>query len=309
MKSLTKTALNEIKNWIYRNARPLDLALWQYHFEKGSKEEILRILQCYQNSDGGFGNTVDPDNWNPDSTAYNAQIVIKMLRQIDFVDVTHPIYQGIFRYLENTEHKSEHGWFFTIPSNDHYPHGIWWSYNQETNVFQNVGTTASLCGFILRFVEKTSHLYEIAKDYTIMLIERLKTETEHGDMGVNGYCELLEDIEAAGLTREFDYVYLSDKTSFLVREKIRKEKDNFMANPLEFVLTPQSKYYDENRQEVENALDNIIESRPENGVWGIPWEWYNDYTVSKNFAISENWWKAAKATEKLLQLQNFGRLE
>ena len=52
------------------------------------------------------------------STPYNAQIVIKMLRQIEFTDVTHPIYQGIFRYLENTEHKAGYGWFFSIPSND-----------------------------------------------------------------------------------------------------------------------------------------------------------------------------------------------
>lgn len=73
---------------MYQNARPLDLALWQYHFENGSRDTVLSILQCYQNSDGGFGNTIDPDNWNPDSTAYNAQIVIKMLRQIDFVDAT-----------------------------------------------------------------------------------------------------------------------------------------------------------------------------------------------------------------------------
>jgi hypothetical protein len=309
MKKLSKAAFDEIRNWIFRNARPLDLAIWKYHFENGSKEEVLRILQCYQNRDGGFGNTIDPDSWNPDSTAYNAQIVIKMLRQIGFVDLSHPIYKGIFHYLENTEYKSEYGWFFTIPSNDHYPHGIWWSYNPETNIIQNVGTTASLCGFILRFGEKTSRLYQMAKEYTIMLIERLNSETEHGDIGVGGYCELLEDIEAAGLTNEFDYAGLSEKTSILVREKILKEKDNFMANPLEFILSPQSRYYEANRQEVENALDNIIESRPQNGVWGIPWEWYNEYTASKNFAISENWWKTAKAIEKLIQLKNFGRLE
>jgi len=309
MKKLSKAAFFEINNWIYRNARPLDVALWQYYFDNGSKESILYILHCYQNDDGGFGNTIDPDSWNPSSTAYNAQIVIKMLRQIGFVDVTHPIYQGIFRYLENTEYKSEHGWFFTIPSNNDYPRGIWWTYNPETNAFQNIGTTASLCGFILRYGEQSSALYQTAREYTSMLIERLKTETEHGDMGVGGYCELHEDIESAGLTGDFNYSLLSEKVPLLVLEKIRNEKDNFMANPLEFILSPQSKYYDENKHEVEHALDLIIESRPENGVWDIPWEWYNEYTASKNFAISENWWKAAKAIDNLIKLRNFGRLE
>lgn len=309
MKKLSNSNFLKIKNWIYRNARPLDLALWQYHFENGNKENVLSILQYYQNEDGGFGNAIDADNWNPNSTPYNTQIAIKMLRQIAFTDVKHPMYQGIFRYLEGSEHKSENGWFFTIPSNDNYPHGVWWSYNPETNIYQNVGTTASLCGFILRYCEKNSTIYELAKKYTVMLIDRLKTETVHGDMGVGGYCELLEDIEKAELMKEFDYSYLAERVHFLVTEKIQKEKENFMANPLEFILSPQSKYYSDNKQEVNSALDTIIESIPENDVWPIPWEWYNDYTGSKYFAISENWWKAAKAMEKLMQLRSFERLE
>jgi len=150
MKKLSQKAYQEISEWVHRNARPLDLALWQYHFENGSKDAVLSALIDYQNSDGGFGNTIDPDNWNPNSTPYNAQIVIKMLRQIEFTDITHPIYQGIFHYLENTEHKAEYGWLFTIPSKDDYPHGCWWDFNAKENTYQNIGTTANLSGFILR---------------------------------------------------------------------------------------------------------------------------------------------------------------
>ncbi|MDP4146878.1 MAG: hypothetical protein Q8936_20800 [Bacillota bacterium] len=308
MKKLSEAAFYEIRNWVYRNARPLDLALWQYHFEDGSKEAILSALSYYQNSDGGFGNTIDPDNWNPDSTPYNAQIVIKMLRQIDFIDVMHPIYQGIFRYLENTEHRAEYGWIFTIPSNNDYPHGVWWDYNAETNKYQSIGVTTSLSGFILRYGDKESKLYKMALSYTEILIERLKLTTQCGDMGVSGYCELLEDIEGAGLMDRFDYGYLREKLPCLVRDKINNEKDNFMANPLEFVLSPNSRFYDENKAEVEEALDSIIDQRPALGVWSIPWEWYNGNKYPKAFAISENWWKAFKAIEKLLQLRSFGRL-
>lgn len=308
MKKLSEATFYEIRNWVYRNARPLDLSLWQYHFENGSKEAILSALSYYQNSDGGFGNTIDPDNWNPNSTPYNAQIVIKMLRQIDFIDITHPIYQGIFRYLENTEHKAEYGWFFTIPSNDDYPHGCWWDFNAQTNTFQSIGTTASLCGFILRYGDSKSKLYEMAFSYAEILIEKLKSTTEYGDMGVLGFCELLEDIEGAELTDCFDYTYLREKVPHVVREKIHNEKNNFMANPLEFIWSPISRFYEENKDEVEAALDLIIDQRPAAGVWTIPWEWYNGGKYPEAFAISENWWKSIKAIEKLLQLKSFGRL-
>ena len=43
------------KAFMYRNARPLDLARFQYHFEHGSKESVLNALNYYQNEDGGFG--------------------------------------------------------------------------------------------------------------------------------------------------------------------------------------------------------------------------------------------------------------
>jgi hypothetical protein len=37
------------EEFIYRNARPLDLARWQYHFENGSIEAVLNALSYYQN--------------------------------------------------------------------------------------------------------------------------------------------------------------------------------------------------------------------------------------------------------------------
>jgi hypothetical protein len=309
MKSLSKQAYQEIKEWVHRNARPLDLALWRYHFEEGKREEVLTELAYFQNEDGGFGKKIDPDNWNPASTPYNAQIVIKFLRGIDFVDLNHPIYEGILRYLENTEHRCEYGWRFTIPSNNDHPHGIWWEFNEETNVYQSIGTTASLTGFLLRYVERNTKLYGIAVEYAHKLIRSLRSKTEFGDMGIGGYCELLEDIEAAGLMNEFDYELFREVLPVLVRQKILRETDNFMANPLEFVTEPCNRYYEANKAEVEAALDKMIDQRHELGVWDIPWEWYNGGNYPKAFAVSENWWKAIKATEKLLLLRRFGRIK
>ncbi|WP_058302979.1 hypothetical protein [Gorillibacterium timonense] len=309
MRTVDHNAYLEIREWVHRNARPLELAVWRYFFEQGDQQSVLTELAYYQNEDGGFGKTIDPDNWNPHSTPYNAQIVIKLLRQIGFTDVKHPIYQGIFHYLETTEHQSAIGWFFTIPSNDDYPHGVWWDYNPETNAYESIGTTASLAGFLLRYGDPESKLYKTAASYADMLMEKLRVTTPYGDMGVGGYCELLEDIEAAGLESQFDYELLRSKVPELVRGKIQNEPNNFMANPLEFVLSRESLFYEENKQEVEAALDVLIDQRPANGVWDIPWQWYNGDKYPRAFAISENWWKSLKATEKLLQLRRFNRLE
>ena len=61
------TVYQKARKFIYHNARPLDIARWQYHFEGGTKEAALTALAAYQNEDGGFGHALEPDCWNPNS--------------------------------------------------------------------------------------------------------------------------------------------------------------------------------------------------------------------------------------------------
>ena len=61
-------AYHRARRFVYKNARPLELAKWQYHFENGSREAVLETLACYQNTDGGFGYGLEPDYWNPHSS-------------------------------------------------------------------------------------------------------------------------------------------------------------------------------------------------------------------------------------------------
>ena len=39
------TTLKRAQAYVYRHARPIDLARWQYHFEGGSRENVLHALR------------------------------------------------------------------------------------------------------------------------------------------------------------------------------------------------------------------------------------------------------------------------
>ena len=39
-----KTVFEKAREFMYRNARPLDLARFQYHFENGSKDAVVNAL-------------------------------------------------------------------------------------------------------------------------------------------------------------------------------------------------------------------------------------------------------------------------
>ncbi len=43
------------KQFILQNARPIDLAIYQYYFENQSNQMVSVELLNYQNKDGGFG--------------------------------------------------------------------------------------------------------------------------------------------------------------------------------------------------------------------------------------------------------------
>jgi hypothetical protein len=73
--------------FIYRNARPLDFARWQYHFEGGGKDAVLTALSAYQNEDGGFGHALEPDSWNPNSVPLQTWTATEILREIKKVAV------------------------------------------------------------------------------------------------------------------------------------------------------------------------------------------------------------------------------
>ena len=61
---------------------------------------------------------------------------------------------------------------------------------------------------------------------------------------------------------------------------------------------------------MEAELDYLIDTRNPGGVWNITWTWFDLGEVyPKEFAVSENWWMASKAIEKMRFLRAFGRIE
>ncbi|MDD3919742.1 MAG: hypothetical protein PHO41_00995, partial [Eubacteriales bacterium] len=152
--------INDVSGRIHRCGRQIEVALWEYFFEGGSKLNVVNALAPYQNEDGGFGHALEADNWNPNSTPITTQHALIMLLNIEFMDMEHPVMQGIWRYLRSEKDLLEYGWRFTVPTNNEYPHAPWWNYSEEQNKQEYYGVTAGFCDFILRFGEKGSALYQ-----------------------------------------------------------------------------------------------------------------------------------------------------
>lgn len=313
MLKLTPKDYEEVRLWMHRNAREIELSLWRFYFENGSKADILKALALYQNEDGGFGHTLEPDCWNPNSSPYTTLTAMTILDKIGFTDTSHSIWLGILNYLDSGVYYDTYGWQFSIPSNNDYPHAPWWTYDAAANTFQSIGLSAEIAAQILKYSGKESPLYKKALKETERLFGLVFTGEKHGDMGIGGYAALLDAINKAGLTAKFDMTPVSARVRDLVNSTIVRDTtkwEQYGARPSNFITSPDSPYYSDNRDIVETELDYLIKTRPAAGVWGITWSWFdNNEKYAKAFAVSENWWKANLAVSKMLMLRNFGRLE
>nr|WP_051483842.1 hypothetical protein [Clostridium bornimense] len=309
---ISKETYLEIKTWIYRNARNIELSLWKYHFENGTKEDVLSALSVYQNEDGGFGNALEPDSWNPNSSPYTTLYAINILKSINYFDLTHPIYKGITKYLFSEKDFEEYGWRFSIHSNDHYPHAPWMNFNEETNITESIGVTAELSAFILEYIDNNTDLYQKIINLIHKLFYKLTSDNNLGEMGIGGFIVLFNTIKKLKM-RDFDYTCIEKKLNYLVKNSIEYDISKWIfygVRPSRYIRTPNSIYYEENKEILRKELNYIIETKPKDDVWGITWTWFeNNEKYPKEFTLSENWWKAYKAIENLSLLKNFDKLE
>lgn len=90
---LTETQFIAAKDFIYKSARPLDIATFEYEFKDGERTKVIDILSSYQNPDGGFGNSLEPDIRLPSSSVMATTVGLQYLIDLN-VDKTNPILQS-----------------------------------------------------------------------------------------------------------------------------------------------------------------------------------------------------------------------
>lgn len=296
------------RGFIYRNARPVDLARWRYHFEDGAREDVLTALAAFQNEDGGFGHGLEADNFNPNSCPMQTWKACEILREIGLEDGSHPIVRGILRYLDSGADFSARysQWLSTVKSNDEYPHAVWWSYSEKEEDF-SYNPTAHLAGFILRFAEKESALYRRAEEIAKQAYAWFREKTPFGDDHV-AFClmrlyQYLSETGAALVNLvEFAEKLRAEVNNDICRETERWESE-YVCKPSFFISDRNSMFCAGNEALVEEECALIAESQLDDGSYPIPWQWYNEY---KEFPLAENWWKSIQLIEKMRFLREFG---
>ena len=226
MKKLSICDFRKLRRLVYRGARPLEFSLWKCIFEGSNPEDVLSVLACYQNEDGGFGHALEANCWNPESSPYVTSFAIGVIEGIfglnyTFTDRNHPILRGILKYLASGAYSTETGWLgiADIPTNNDYSHAPWFHYNPVSK--PGATDPKDIVNFILKYGEQDSALYKKA----LTIKQTLPTAMPTPDF--SGY----------------------DPSKFICWEPL----------PTDIADSPDSPYYPEYKALVDAELDGIVD--------------------------------------------------
>ena len=270
------TTYKKTRSFIYRNARPLDIARWQYHFEDGTQQAVLTALSAYQNEDGGFGHALEPDAWNPNSSPIQTWAATEIMREINFTQSAHPVTKGILRYLASGQAFKGHFWYCTVSSNNDYPHAPWWHTESDSVCHNDYNPTACLAGFIIRFADKSGELYRLG---CRIAREAFDSYISHGllnDMHTAGcFIRLMQYGEETGANDIFNISMLKDKLRQQVRHSITHNTAEwdagYICKPSQFFNSHNSIFYTDYKEIAVYECEYIIKTPLVDGSWSIPW--------------------------------------
>lgn len=305
MKKLTTEQHQKIRSWVYRNARPLDLARYQYHFENGTIENVLASLSAYQNKDGGFGHGIEADFVNPNSSPVGVRVFFDILREIDFYDANCPLIMSAFEYLDNCEYYGNWGWHGVIPSNNEYLHAQWWHF--DSNPWQ-LCPTGTLAGYSIRAADKETSIYKKSLQLINESLDALYRNLPDRVLSTNSYAHLLSDLQKSDISSQFDIGKIQAILKHFIPTEIEHNSCKWVEytdRPSNYVTSPDNSFYPVVDEVLEKEIEFILETINSDGVWNIYW----GYPNNRDFAVCENWWKSDIAIKRLLLLNAFGRVE
>jgi len=305
MRQLTSKAFNNAAIFITERARPLERALFKYHFDAGSSSDVLIELKKFQNEDGGFGHGIEPGVRMPFSSPFSISVAFQVLRELD-VPGDHDMVRNGIGYLERSYDRSVGGWEPISPDADQFPHAPWWNYKPLLNDGRLDSVTqsnpgAELAGYLTLYSEQTdAGFIEEVMSSALATFDRLPDDMEvHTMMCYMRLAKMADGpVPQRLLTKLRRGVHLVTSDS----------PDEWQAHggrPLWFAVTPSSLLSPELALSIPIQLDYEIENQTDEGNWQPNWS-LGQYDDDWSVAIVE--WARYLTLRNLLILKAWDRL-
>ena len=256
---MSSTIIEQAQIFIWNNARLLERQLFSFLFQNGDRQKVLTALIAYQNSDGGFGNALEPDKRSASSQPIDQEFALRILDDIGFDD---ELAAQICDFLM-TITTVEGGVPFVLPTVRDAPRAEWW--NTEDHPSAYINPTASIAGLLHKHHFQHEWL-ERATEFCWQKVESLENASDNDLLCVVLFLEHVSDRERAN--KEFKRL----------EEQINKHvaldpnAAGYVQKPLTWAPSPTSlcrSLFDDSL--IDLHLDMLAAQQQPDGGWHISW--------------------------------------
>ena len=285
--------------YLTHNARPLDLALYNFHFNGADAQSVMQELAAYQNKDGGFGNALEPDLRLPQSTALATWMALRVMDEVN-IAADNKVLQRALQYLLATYDTERTGWAIVRPEVDNYPYAPWWTYKTAMADFGWGNPSAELLGFLIKYGNaETEHLIPPLTRKALARIGEVEPSHFHEVFNFKALYDLANEELRRQLRAPLEQLILKSAN---INPAEWKE---YSAPPLKFISSPTDPFaHLFNKDIVAKNLEFLQSSMVDGDHWEPNWDWSGMYP--DDWALAKKEWSGQLTVRNLLTLQAFG---
>lgn len=307
MKTLSKAAFKQSINTIMKNGRELEKAIINFRFFDGTANSVIKALEDYQNSDGGFGGGIELDFTLPLSSPMATSVGLRIISKYCQDNLPVDMIKKAFQYLKATFNEKENRWYAVPPTVNDYPHAPWWDFREDINMtvidYSWGNPTAEIIAYLLEFSQFVDDLDVQALN--LLAVEKMEEkDTFQSEHEIYCYIPLYERQRDKHLKQR-----LEQKIKEAVGQLLCKDPDKwfseYLPKPLDFINSKDSNYFGISEELLSKNLDMVIASLEEKGEITPTWEWgqYEDF-----WKEAKKKWTAELTKRALFQLKAFDRI-
>lgn len=297
--SLSSGDFSKISTYLAANARPLDLALYDFHFNGGAAQSVMKQLATYQNVDGGFGNALEPDLRLPQSTALATWMAFRIMDEVS-VGADNEVLQRGLKYLIDSYDQTRTGWAIVRPEVNDYPHAPWWEYKTAMTGFGWGNPSAELLGFFIKYGSaETADMVRALTQKALSRINEVDPSDFHEIFNFKALYELAGDELRQQLKQPLEQLILQAASTN------PDEWKTYTAPPLRFISSPSDSFASLFSQDIlRKNLDFLTGSMVSGDHWEPNWDWSGTYAGDWEMAKKE--WSGQLTVRNTLILKEFG---
>ena len=307
VKLISRSAFDRAAEFMQSSARPLEAALFNFHFGGGNRNQVLAELVPYQNSDGGFGRGLEPDLQTEASSVIATVTALGIMRQVGSDEDT-PGLPASLAYLVGAYDVERERWPIIPPEVEDAPHAPWWSFEDSDRNFRGfwANPRASVIAYLQQFHRLApSPFFEVARQAAIDDLMRYSQHMEMHDLLC--FVDLLETKE---LPRE-SHENILDKLRRALPQSVETDPGqwgNYGLRPIDVVRSPESPLSGVIDQgTLDKNLDYEIALQEPDGSWRPNWSW--DFVDPVAWSAAEKAWRGILTLRKIKTLHAYGRVE